>query len=132
MIKRLFGNNMFGQTLLWGLIWGFTEALPGTVLHTLPIENLSGWILYPFGFFCMFRLFNLTGNLYSPLGCGITATLVKLSVLLFYQPVLLIFVLKPALFILLESVFTTLVLFAGSRKTVHHFLTGVDNVFPAS
>lgn len=104
---------MIKNTLLFGLLWGLTEAILGTALHILPLGQISGWLLYPIGFYCLFKLFQRTQSVSAVLSCGLLTAFFKLSSLLFYTPVLLMYTLKPTFFILAETCFTAVVLYVA-------------------
>lgn len=113
-MMRKIGNRVLCYAAVFGILWGITEVLLGTLLHILPLGSISGLIMYPIGFYCLFRIFNLTGNYMGVfLGSMISAAL-KMSALLFSPPALYFSVLKPALCILLEGAATALVLFIAS------------------
>lgn len=99
------------NVLFFGIIWGLFEAVFGTVLHLSPSAgNIAFWILYPIGFYCMMRLFSRTSSIAAVTCCGMIACALKLSSLFFYTPLLLVYTLKPAISILLETGITALVL----------------------
>lgn len=104
---------MIKNTLFYSLLWGLTEAVLGTLLHTLPFDYLSGYLLFPVGFYFLFSLFLRTQSVSAVLVCGLLAATLKLSSLLFYTPVLLIYTLKPTFFILAETCLTAVVLYVA-------------------
>ena len=96
-------KNVKYYTILFGMLWGLSETVLGTILHILPLGSLSGYILFPIGFYCMLTLYKTTGRLSSIVYCGVIASLLKLSTLLFYSPALIFSVIKPAACIILEA-----------------------------
>lgn len=89
-----------------GSLWGFIEATLGYGLHLLrrvtPLPGLTGYLLFPIGFFIMLAAARQSGKSTAAIGVAAVAALVKASSG-FLPSVAWIFVVNPALAILAEG-----------------------------
>jgi hypothetical protein len=95
----------YQKIIIIGFLWGFSEIFLGTILHLF--EGFAGYILFAIGFYLMLKVYRDTGRLSSIFYCGVIAATMKLATFFIYPPSMLIYVIKPAAFILLESVCVT-------------------------
>ena len=77
-------KNMAGiisTALFFGAAWGLIEAALGYLLHLLTFFaiGLSGAILFPIGFYFMYKAYDKTKELKTVLFAGIVAAIIKLS-----------------------------------------------------
>jgi hypothetical protein len=94
------------NVLFYGAAWGVVEATLGYLLHLLrrvtPLPGLTGYILFPIGFFLMLAAFRATGRPIVPVLVATVAAGVKLAGVALPQ-VQWIFVGNPAISIVLEG-----------------------------
>ena len=101
------GWKLVMSVLLWGGLWGITEATVGCVLHLLPLKAY-GWLFwYPIVFFFMDRAYRSTGSSAAILAVAALSAGIKMLNLLL--PIRVDMVLNPSISILLEG----LALFVG-------------------
>ncbi len=87
--------------ILFGALWGLSEASIGYMLHFLPY-GFSGMFMFPIGFYFMYNAYKQTNKQNAVLWVGIIAATIKLVDLLLPTRSLLS-VINPATSILLES-----------------------------
>lgn len=101
-----FGRATIVPVLFYGAAWGFVEATLGYLLHLLrrvtPLPGLTGYILFPIGFFLMLAAFRASGRPVAPLLVASVAAAIKLASVALPQ-VQWIFVGNPAISIVLEG-----------------------------
>ncbi|MBN2601892.1 MAG: hypothetical protein JXR87_07860 [Candidatus Marinimicrobia bacterium] len=104
------GSKKIMQTvLLFGSLWGISEATLGYLLHFLPV-GFSGMIMFPVGFYFMFNAFRTSGKQSAIFYTAIVAAAIK-CVDVILPATTAIRVVNPVVSILLES----LVVFAFAR-----------------
>jgi hypothetical protein len=90
--------------LFWGAVWGICEATIGYVLHlaAVALPGLPGALMFPIGFWCMYKARKDTGKVYAPLSIAAVAASIKLVDFLVpgYDAIRVV---NPALSILLEG-----------------------------
>lgn len=90
----------------WGGLWGLTEATLGHFLHLFAFP--IGWLVwYPMAFGFMWTVYQQTGQPYSVLVTALVAASVKFADL--FMPIPVIYVVNPAVSILLEGLAVFLV-----------------------
>jgi hypothetical protein len=99
--KSLFSHS-FLIALLWGSLWGFTEATLGHILHLLRIPGLAGFVMFPIGVFFMVKAYQISGKLNVILVTSMVAATIKLTNILFPGTSFLD-VLRPTIAIVCES-----------------------------
>lgn len=88
-------------SLLFGSLWGISEAVLGYALHLLPF-GLMGFIMFPIGFFFMQKGYKYTQKSSTVFYIGIVAAVIKLfDLFLPFLPTLKI--VHPAASILMEA-----------------------------
>ncbi len=108
--------------ILFGCLWGLSEAVLGTFIHLTPLGDLSGYILFPIGFYLMIKTYLKTKELNSILYIGFISAAIKISTLIIYNPAFLLLVLKPAFFIIIESFFGVVII-----KIILYFVNQINN-----
>lgn len=94
-------KKIISMSLLFGSLWGISEAVLGYVLHMLPFV-LMGFIMFPIGFFFMQKSYKYTQKPCSAFYIGIVAAAIKLfDLFLPFLPTVKIVV--PAASILMEA-----------------------------
>jgi len=90
--------------LFWGAVWGICEASIGYVLHlaATAVPGLSGALMFPIGFFCMYQARKATGKAAAPVYIAGIAAAIKLVDFLL-PGFVAIRVINPALSILMEG-----------------------------
>lgn len=93
-------------SLVFGSLWGISEAVLGYVLHMLPF-GLMGFIMFPIGFFFMQKGYKFTQKASTVFYIGIVAAAVKLfDLFLPFLPT--IKVVHPAASIIMEALAVTI------------------------
>ena len=91
--------------LFWGALWGLSESVIGYIVHWLAISipGLPGFIMFPFAFICMYRIYQTTLNTHSIWLIALIAAAIKLTDFLIpsNKP---IYILNPATCILYEGI----------------------------
>lgn len=114
-INRSKNGSFLFTVLFFGGLWGLVEATLGYVLHLMPLQTISGTILFPAGLYFMIRGMKVSGRISAVPAIAMVAAAVKLfSVALPF--VAFRFVRNPALAILTEGVLAALVLGTGELK----------------
>ncbi len=90
--------------LLYGGLWGMTEATLGYLLHFLP-NGFSGMFMFPIAFYFMFNAFRMSGKQSTIFLTAIIAAAIKLSDL-FVPLQTPLSAINPAVSIILESLVT--------------------------
>jgi len=62
MLRRIRANRLFSP-LLWGSLWGVSEATLGHYLHNLQLPALPGALMFPFGVYFMLRAYRASGKI---------------------------------------------------------------------
>lgn len=87
--------------LFFGSLWGIAEAVLGYLLHLIAF-GVSGFIMFPIGFYFMYCTYKKTQNMKSIFFTGIVASAVKLiDLALPFMPMIKVIV--PAASIIFES-----------------------------
>ncbi|NMC56407.1 MAG: hypothetical protein GYA50_04210 [Eubacteriaceae bacterium] len=87
--------------LFFGSLWGIAEAALGYLLHLIPF-GVSGFIMFPIGFYFMYCAYKRTHDIKSIFFTGLVASAVKLiDLALPFMPVIKI--LTPCASIIFES-----------------------------
>jgi len=87
--------------LLYGGLWGMTEATLGYLLHFLP-NGFSGMFMFPIGFYFMFNVFRMSGKQSAIFLTAVIAAAIKLTDL--FVPLRTpMSAINPAISIILES-----------------------------
>lgn len=90
--------------LFWGSVWGICEATAGYILHlaAVTLPGLPGALMFPIGFFCMYKARQSTKKGTAPFFIAMIAASVKLVDFLMpgYDAIRVI---NPALSIVLEG-----------------------------
>jgi hypothetical protein len=94
-IKMIFLISVF-----YGSLWGMSEAILGYALHLLPFA-VSGFVMFPIGFYLMSKAYNETQNASTVFYTGIVAAIIKLIDL--FLPLMPLKTINPAVSILMES-----------------------------
>ncbi|NLF29189.1 MAG: hypothetical protein GX592_14950 [Clostridiales bacterium] len=94
----------FLPILFWGAVWGICEASIGYILHlaSVALPGLPGALMFPIGFFCMYRGYKSTGKAIAPSYIAAISAAIKLVDFLLPGHVV-IRVVNPALSILMEG-----------------------------
>ena len=71
-------QKLLRNCLLFGGMWGITEATLGYLLHFLPV-GFSGMFMFPIGFYFMFNAFKMTGNHSAIFMTAVIAAAIKLA-----------------------------------------------------
>jgi len=100
--KDVMCHSRFTIAMLWGALWGLSEATLGYILHTLRIPGLAGFVMFPIGIFFMLKAYQDSKNLSVIFSTAVVAAAIKLSNLLLPGTYTLD-VLKPAIAIMTES-----------------------------
>ena len=102
MIKK---KNVLLYSVFYGSLWGLAEAVLGYLLHLIPF-SVSGFIMFPIGFYFMMRSYKYTQDLNSILLVGTIAAVIKLADLAMpFLPVIKTVV--PSASILFEAIVVT-------------------------
>lgn len=97
-------NPLNLKFLMWGALWGIAEATLGFLLHLIPVPGVAGFIMFPIGFYFMWKSYADTESHSAVLMTAVTAALIKCVD--FAVPGILPFrVLNPAVAIILEGLF---------------------------
>ena len=127
--------SIISAAFFFGAAWGLIEATLGYLLHLLTFLTigLSGAILFPIGFYFMYKSYDKTKELETVLLVGVIAAIIKLSdfTLLVIHPALTLPVIKivsPAIFIIFEACSVFFVLFMVKENVAkfnigHAFIT---------
>ena len=104
--------------LFWGSVWGITEATMGYVLHLLSmtIPGLPGLLMFPIAFIYMQKVYKATETVSSIVYISGIAASIKLSDLLF-RSLPSIYVINPALSLLLEGISVAIVILFVDKYT---------------
>ncbi|MDO9591824.1 MAG: hypothetical protein CVU85_00795 [Firmicutes bacterium HGW-Firmicutes-10] len=96
--------------LFWGALWGITEATLGYVLHifSIPLPGLPGLLMFPVAFVFMHRVYDSTQEPISVVQIALVAACIKLTDL-FFGGLMTIYVINPALSLIIEALAVTLV-----------------------
>ncbi len=87
--------------IFYGSLWGIAEAVLGYLLHLLPFA-ISGFVMFPIGFYFMYKGYRKTQNTGTIFVIGIIASAVKL-IDLFIPHLPVIRTVNPAVSILIQS-----------------------------
>lgn len=112
--------------LFWGALWGIMESTLGYVLHifSIALPGLPGMLMFPIAFIFMHRVYDSTGNPASVVQIAIVAALIKLTDL-FFGGLIPIYVINPALSLLMEGMAVAIVIhFVNRRKVSIQFSHG--------
>lgn len=97
---------MVPALLLYGGVWGFTEATIGHLLHLVPrmaaVPPLAGLVMFPVGVVFMLAAVHATGKPAAAVGVAMVAAAIKASSVVL-APVSWLFVQNPALSIMMEG-----------------------------
>lgn len=117
--------NIISLALFFGAIWGLIEATLGYALHLFPLfsTGLSGSILFPIGFYFMYKSYEKTKRIESVLYVGLVTAIIKLSDFLLpaIHPALILPMVKiisPAIFIIFEASSVFVILYMVKGNTV--------------
>ncbi|MBU0712051.1 hypothetical protein KJ762_04105 [bacterium] len=94
-------QKLLRNSLLFGGMWGITEATLGYLLHFLPM-GFSGMIMFPIGFYFMFNAFKTTGKQSAIFYTAIIAAAIKCADVVL-PATTAIRVVNPVVSIILES-----------------------------
>lgn len=112
--------------LFWGATWGLVEATLGYVLHYLAvaIPGLPGFIMFPVALFFMHQVYQHTSKASAIMAAAGIAAMIKLTDLAF-GGLLPIFVINPALALLMEGLVVTLLITTSKHlKQIQLFSLG--------
>jgi hypothetical protein len=107
-------KSFWRVALFFGGLWGLAESTLGYLLHLLAraalLPGLAGFVLFPVGFFFMFRAYRASGSAAAAPAAALAAAAAKAASALL-PGVGLLFVTNPVLAILAEG----MLVFAGLR-----------------
>jgi len=105
-------------TLFFGALWGLIEATLGYLVHLLPdvFSGLSGTLLFPIGFYFMYRAYEKTKRMETVMYVGLVTAIIKLTdfILPAIHPALilpLVKIISPAIAIIFEAVSVFIILY---------------------
>lgn len=103
--------------LFWGALWGIAESTLGYVLHifSIALPGLPGLLMFPIAFIFMHQVYESTRNPVSIIQTAVIAALIKLTDL-FFGGLIPIYVINPALSLLMEGFAVALVFQYISKK----------------
>ena len=114
-------QNYFATSLLWGALWGLSEAILGHILHAVRIPGLAGFVMFPIGMFFMLKAYRDSKSLRVIFTTAVVAAAIKLSDLLLPGTNSLD-VIRPAMAILTESLAVSALLFIIENKVPQRHL----------
>ena len=128
--------KIISTALFFGALWGLVEATLGYLIHLIPAfsTGLSGAVLFPIGFYFMYRAYEKTKRMETVMYVGLVTALIKLSDFLLpaIHPALILPMVKiisPAIFIIFEaaSVYVVLYMIKGDpvKFNIDHALITV-------
>jgi len=114
-INRKSYLHFFSTMLLFGSLWGLSEATLGYLLHSFPIPGFSGVILFPIGFLLMEEAYRRVKSVSVIFFMGCIAAGIKFIDLLL--PIRSVFsVINPVIAIVAESIVVGLVFYAVAAQ----------------
>ena len=101
-LKESLVHSYLTTALLWGALWGLSEATFGYLLHAVRIPGLAGFVMFPLGIFFMLKAYRDSKSLSVAFSTALVATAIKLSDLMMPGTSTLD-IFRPAMAIMTES-----------------------------
>lgn len=121
-------KKKFLSVLFWGAMWGIGEATIGNVIHlaSIAFPGLPGFVMFPFAFYFMRRVYLETKEPKAVLCTALIAVAIKLVDFLI-PGYIAIRIINPALSIILEGLAVSLVFtYCEKKEVVFGFFEGLS------